>query len=62
MTFTITGHIINLEIPCTDYEVEKYGKEGIKILLNDVIERYGIEKYFDSDLVEEVLENKEEKL
>ena len=52
---------IPIEVSVYSSEVEKYGIEGIKTLLENIIERYFDEEYFDPDLVKEILEEKEER-
>lgn len=41
---------IVLEVTVSEDEVNKYGEDGIKTLLNDILDRYGNEEYFDPDL------------
>ena len=52
---------IPIEISVYTSEVEKYGIGGLKTLLENIVERYFDEAYFDPDLVKKILEEKEEK-
>lgn len=52
---------IPIQISVYSSEVEKYGVGGLKILLENIIERYFDEEYFDPDLVKEILEEREER-
>ena len=49
---------IPIQVSVYSSEIKKYGKEGLKDLLMDIIERYFNEGYFDPDLVEQILEEK----
>lgn len=48
---------IPLEPRANQGEVDKYGKDGLKRLWEDVLDRYANEKYYDPDLVHEILEH-----
>ena len=52
---------IPLEPHAYQREVDKYGVNGLKELWIDILERYGHEEYYNPDLVEEILRNKEAK-
>jgi len=52
---------IPIQVSVYSSEVEKYGIEGLKALLENIVERYFDEAYFDPDLVKEILEEKEER-
>lgn len=49
---------IPIQVSVYSSEVEKYGIEGLKTLLENIVERYFDKAYFDPDLVEEILEEK----
>lgn len=49
---------IPIQVSVYQPEIKKYGIEGLKDLLMDIIERYFNENYFDPDLVEQILEEK----
>ena len=50
---------ITLEPRAYPKEISKYGEEGLKQLWMNILERYAHEEYYDPDLVEEVLKEKE---
>ncbi len=56
----IKREVIELKLTASRAEVGKYGKEGLKQLWIDVLERYASEEYYDPDLVQQMLEAKAE--
>lgn len=47
---------IRIDIPISRELCDKYnGKANVKLLLEDIFERYFHEEYFEPDLVEEIL-------
>lgn len=46
---------VTLEVYVSKGDLSKYGKEGVKNLLIDILERYGSEEYYDPDLVAQAI-------
>ena len=57
---TIHLNVDEINVPVIVYEPElkKYGRRGLIILFHDLVERYFSERYYDPDLVEQILEDK----
>ena len=53
----IKREVIELKLTTSKAEVEKYGKEGVKQLWLDILERYANEEHYDPDLIHEMLEH-----
>lgn len=59
MTDIIVVEIV-LRPKAFQHEVDKYGKEGLKRLWMDILERYAHEEYYDPDIIHEMLEHEQE--
>jgi len=45
---------IKTKVNVYEMEVKKYGKRGLKALLENIIERYFHPEYYDTDLLEDI--------
>jgi len=59
MVIKITA-TVTLKPQAYQFEVDKYGIEGLRVLWMDILERYGHEEYYEPDLVEELLNRRKE--
>jgi len=56
----VKREVIELKLTASSAEVETFGKEGLKQLWIDILERYASEEYYDPDLVKELVDRKAE--
>ena len=61
MATKIEVDFITIKVPVYQPELKKYGKNGLKQIFEDLVERYFCESYYNSDLVQEILEERNEK-
>lgn len=57
---TIRLDKIIIEVPVYEPEIKTYGKEGLKLLFENLVQRYFTEEYYDPGIVEEILENRKD--
>lgn len=48
---------LKLEVEVSEQELEEYGKEGMKELLGNILNRYGNEEYFDRNILKAIEDN-----
>ncbi len=60
MSINIQIDKIHLDVTVYEGEIEKYGIDGLKTLLQNIVERYFHKEYFEPELVKEILEEKTE--
>jgi len=51
---------IRLDVSVSKAELKIYGKKGLKSIFIDLVERYFTPEYYDQDLVQDILQEKED--